>query len=132
MIDEPTTTRQQDLDHRVRELTAEVAGEKYVTRHVLEQANLNADDLGTIKTDMRHLKGDMSLVRAVLTHQSERMNTLVQDVTLLRQDVTLLRRDMEALHAEMDRRFDAIERRMDERFDAVLEAIRTLAPRGEG
>jgi hypothetical protein len=38
MIDEPITSRQQELENRVRELTTEVQGEKYVTDHVVEHA----------------------------------------------------------------------------------------------
>jgi hypothetical protein len=152
MIDETTLSRQQELERRVRELAAEVQGEKYVTRHVFEQdvfeqdvfeqdvfeqdvferANLNADDLTALTTNMRHVKGEMFLIKAVLTSQAGQINNLVQDVGALRHEMTAPRRDVVALRTEMDAKFDALRMEMNAKFDAVLTAVRGLAPRGEG
>jgi len=126
-----------------REETAgEVAGEKAVTRHVLEQARLNGDDLAVMKAQLSHLADNMVLVKAALNSHGGRLNVLSQDVMLLRQDVTQLRRDMEGMHRDMDgmrsgmdgmrsdmegmrTRFDG----MDAKLDAVLAAVRAPAPR---
>jgi hypothetical protein len=54
---------------------------------------------------------------AELTKHSALLSVLTQDVTMLRQDVTQLRRGMEGLREHVDAR-----------FEAVLEAIRTLGP----
>jgi hypothetical protein len=105
-----------ELDSRIRYLEGEVEGEKAVTRHVLTQASLNADDLGTLKTQVRHLTEQMVLVNAALSTHGLRLNVLTQDVTMLRQEVTVLR-------SEMDRRFDALERNHAARFDAVERNI---------
>jgi chromosome segregation ATPase len=118
-------------------LEGEVEGEKAVTRHVLTQASLNADDLGTLKTQVRHLTEQMVLVNAALSTHGLRLNVLTQDVTMLRQEVTVLRSEVTALRGEvtalrsemdrrfgeMDRRFDALERNHAARFDAVERNI---------
>jgi hypothetical protein len=108
-----------ELDGRTRYLEGEVEGEKAVTRHVLTQASLNADDLGALKTQVRHLTEQMVLVNAALSTHGLRLNVLTQDVTMLRQEVTVLRSEVTALRSEMDRRFDALERNHAARFDAV-------------
>ncbi len=120
------------LENRTRFLESEVEGEKTVTRHVLRQASLNADDLGALKTGVRHLEEQMVLVNAALNTQGGRITLLAQDVTMIRQDVTALRRDMEAANARLDRqdsRLDAMDNRLDtiesrlERMDNRLDTM---------
>ena len=55
-----------ELENRIRFIESEVEGEKAVTRHVLRQASLNADDLGALKTGVRHLEEQMVLTNAAL------------------------------------------------------------------
>jgi predicted nuclease with TOPRIM domain len=90
-----------ELDSRTRYLESEVEGEKAVTRHVLSQAGLNADDLGTLKTQVRHLTEQMVLVNAALSTHGNRLNVLTQDVTMLRQEVIVLRGEVNALRGEV-------------------------------
>jgi chromosome segregation ATPase len=114
-----------ELENRTRFLESEVEGEKAVTRHVLRQASLNADDLGALKTSVRHLEEQMVLANAALNTQGGRITLLAQDVTMIRQDVTVLRRDMESVNARLDRqdsRLDAIDSRLDA-IDSCLNAI---------
>jgi uncharacterized coiled-coil DUF342 family protein len=121
-----------ELDSRTRYLENEIEGEKVVTRHVLRQASLNADDLGALKTEVRHLNEQMVLANAALHTQGGRITSLAQDVTMIRQEVTALRRGMEEVHTRldgMDRRFDAMDRRfdaMDRRFDAMERNIAAI------
>jgi chromosome segregation ATPase len=112
-----------ELDSRTRYLEGEVEGEKAVTRHVLTQASLNADDLGTLKTQVRHLTEQMVLVNAALSTHGNRLNVLTQDVTMLRQEVTVLRGEVTALRSEMNRRFDAVERNIALILAAVVPAV---------
>jgi chromosome segregation ATPase len=105
-----------ELDYRTRFLESEIEGEKIVTRHVLRQAGFNADDLGTLKAEVRRLNEQMVLANAALNTQGGRLTLLTQDVTALRQDVTALRRGQEEIHARLDRqdsRLDAIDSRLD-------------------
>ena len=125
-----------ELDIRTRYLDNEIEGEKAVTRHVLSQASLNADDLGILKTEVRHLNEQMVQANAALHSQSGRLTSLAQDVTLIRGDVTALRRGMEEVHTRLDAmerkyeaRFDAMDRRfdaMDRRFDAMERNIAVI------
>jgi hypothetical protein len=100
-----------------------------VTRHVLRQAGLNADDLGALKTGVRRLEEQMVLANAALNTQSGRITLLAQDVTMIRQDVTALRRDMEAVNARLDRqdsRLDAMDNRLsviERNVAAILAAV---------
>jgi hypothetical protein len=118
-----------ELDNRTRYLEGEVEGEKAVTRHVFTQAGLNADDLGTLKTQVRRLTEQLVLVNATLSTQGNRINLLTQDVTLLRQEVTILRQEVTMLRGDMDRRFGEVDRRldgMDRRFDDMDRRFDTL------
>jgi chromosome segregation ATPase len=114
-----------ELENRTRFIESEVEGEKVVTRHVLQQASLNADDLGRLNTEVRHLNEQMVLANAALNNQGTRFTAITQDVTLLRQDVTALRRGMEEVHT----RLDAVEKRLDaveQRLDAIERNIATM------
>jgi chromosome segregation ATPase len=75
-------------------LEDEMTGEKAVTRHVLRQASLNADDLGTLKTEVRHLTEQMVLANAALNTHGIRLNVLTQDTAMIRQEITALRTDL--------------------------------------
>jgi hypothetical protein len=114
MNDQPAYVTREEFERRMRVLEGEVEGEKLVTRHILEQTRRNGDDLATLKTDS-------ALMRAELTRHSALLNVLTQDVTMLRTDMTQLRRDTEQLRADMDAK-----------FDAVLVAVRAIAPRPPG
>jgi outer membrane murein-binding lipoprotein Lpp len=86
----------------MRVLENEVEGEKAVTRHVLEHARLNGDDLAAMKAQLVHLADDMVLVKTTLNSHGLRLNVLTQDVGLLRQDVGALHRDVGAMRSGMD------------------------------
>jgi chromosome segregation ATPase len=119
-----------ELENRTRFLESEIEGEKAVTRHVLRQASLNADDLGALKTSVRHLEEQMVLANAALNTQGGRITLLTQDVTMIRQDVTALRRDMEAMNARLDRQESRLEA-MDSRFDTMESRFEVMDNRLE-
>jgi hypothetical protein len=107
-----------ELDSRMRY----IEGEKAVTRHVLRQASLNSDDLGALKTEVRHLNEQLVLVNATLNAHGTRLDVLTQDVTMLRHEVA-------AVHGEMNRRFDEVNHRfgeMDRRFDGLERNIAVI------
>jgi chromosome segregation ATPase len=115
----------EDLDMRLRIFESEIEGEKLVTRHVLTQARLNADDLAEIKTKLRHFGDDIVLIKAAQLAQGTTMNIVLQDVTALRTDATELRRGLEATNARLDAtnaRLDAIDVRLDA-MKARLDAM---------
>jgi hypothetical protein len=112
-----------ELENRTRYLEGEVEGEKAVTRHVFAQAGLNADDLGVLKTQVRHLTEQLVLVNAALSTHGNRLTLLTQDVTLLRQEVIAVRGEMNRKFGEIDRRFDVLERNVAARFDSVERNI---------
>jgi chromosome segregation ATPase len=126
-----------ELENRVRELAAEVEGEKAVPRQVYQQAVRNGDALRAVQIVVAEMASRVDHVvqeviqntAAVRTHGA-RLDTLSRDVGLLRSDQVVLRRDLEELRSHVDTRLDAIERRMDERFDAVMNAIRALGSHG--
>ncbi len=84
----------EEFEARMRVLENEVEGEKAVTRHVLEQARLNGDDLAAMRAQLAHLGDDMVVVKSTLNSHGMRLNVLTQDVGLLRQDLEALRRDV--------------------------------------
>jgi hypothetical protein len=67
-----------------RELTGEVEGEKAVTRHILEQTQRNGDDLGTVKSRLDHLAGDMAIIKADLGRHGRMLDVLAQDMRMIR------------------------------------------------
>ena len=119
MIDE--TTRLQELERRVSTLESEVGGEKTVTRHVLEQSMRNGDvllalrsEVGSMRVDLSvltsrvdHIAGDTVLANSALNSHGRRLDVLTQDVR------------------EIRTRLDG----MDAKLDAILAAIRAIAPR---
>ena len=87
----PTYVTREEFEARMRVLEGEVAGEKAVTRHVLEQAHRNSDDLtairselGTVKSRLDHLASDVVLVKSELASHTALLNVLVQDVREIR------------------------------------------------
>ncbi len=107
-----------DIESRVGELTSEVEGEKAVTRQVYQQAVRNGDALRAVQmavaevtSRVDHMVQEVVQNSALLRTHGLRLEALTRDVTMLRNDVMSLRGDMA------------------ERFDAVLTAIRALAPR---
>ena len=107
-----------DIESRVGELTSEVGGEKAVTRQVYQQAVRNGDALRAVQmavaevtSRVDHMVQEVVQNSALLRTHGLRLEALTRDVTMLRNDLMSLRGDMA------------------ERFDAVLTAIRALAPR---
>jgi chromosome segregation ATPase len=98
IADETILTR---LGNRMLALEDEMTGEKAVTRHVLRQASLNADDLATLKTEVRHLTEQMVVANAVLNNHGVRLNVLTQDTTMIRQEITALRTDVGTLQEQV-------------------------------
>jgi chromosome segregation ATPase len=125
-----------ELDSRVRELTAEVEGEKAVTRQVYQQSIRNGDALRVVQlaiaevtSRLDHVVQEVIQNTAAARSHGARLESLTRDVTLLRNDQTLLRRDIEELRVHVDARFEELRVHVDARFDAVLDAIRALGPR---
>jgi len=114
-----------ELERRVRTLEEEAKGEERVTRQVLEQSIRDGDyllalrsevasvrvDLHALTSRLDHIAGDVVQANATLVRHGRRLDTLTQDVGLLRRDMVDLRAHI------------------DTRFDAVLTAVRALAPR---
>ena len=97
-----TYVTRDEFERRMRVLTGEVEGEKAVTRHILEQAHRNGDDLGIVKSDLATVKSDLAIVKSRLDHLAGDMvvmradlghNTCMLDV--LRQDILMLRNAIE-------------------------------------
>ena len=119
----------EEFEARMRVLENEVEGEKAVTRHVLEHARLNGDDLAAMKAQLAHLADDMVLVKTTLNSHGLRLNVLTQDVGLLRQEVEALRRDVRETRQET-REIREEMRDMREEMRREFGAIRAaLAPR---
>lgn len=57
-------------------LEQEVAGEKLVTRHILEQARHNSDDLAAIKTRLDRVEGKVDGVDRRLGSVEQKLGTL--------------------------------------------------------
>jgi prophage DNA circulation protein len=98
--DETILTR---LGNRMLALEDEMTGEKAVTRHVLRQASLNADDLATLKTEVRHLTEQMVLANAAFSTHGARLNVLTQDTAMIRQEITALRTDLGTVQEQVSR-----------------------------
>jgi hypothetical protein len=49
------TAREDDMNDRIRFLESEMAGEKVVTRHILEKTQHNGDDIAAVRTDITRL-----------------------------------------------------------------------------
>jgi septal ring factor EnvC (AmiA/AmiB activator) len=142
------TAIEDDMNDRIRFLESEMAGEKVVTRHILEMAQRNGADIAAVRVDLATLKlqvdrmgSDVNLVKAALTSQTGILNVLVQDVRGMRTEMGEVRAKLDRMDARfdgldarldrMDARFDGLDARldrMDARFDAVLVAIRALSP----
>jgi hypothetical protein len=117
----PTFVTREEFEVFKLELTGEVEGEKTVTRHVLEQTMRNGDvllavrsEVGSMRVDVSgltsrvdHIASNVVLANAALNSQGTRLNVLTQDVR------------------EIRTRLDG----MDAKLDAVLTAVRALAPR---
>src|SRR5260370_10954249 len=106
------------LENRIRILEQEAEGEKAVTRQVYQQAVRNGDALRAVQmavaevtSRVDHMVQEVVQNSALLRAHGLRLEALTRDVTMLRNDLMSLRGDMA------------------ERFDAVLTAIRALAPR---
>lgn len=105
------------MNARISVLENEVTGEKLVTRHVLAQANLNADDLAVLMTGVRKANSDLLLANTALASIGTRMTVIDQHVTHIGNEVTALRRGQEEIHA-----------RLDVMHTEVMQAIRAIRP----
>jgi chromosome segregation ATPase len=101
MNDQPAYVTREEFERRMRVLESEMDGEKAVTRHVLEHARLNGDDLAAMKAQLSHVADDMVVVKATLNSHGTRLNLLTQDVAMIRQEVTALRGEMTILHGDV-------------------------------
>ncbi len=142
----------EELDIRLRIVESEIAGEKLVSRHVLTQAQHNADDIAEIRTQYRHLANDMALVKAAQVAQGGTLNILVQDVREMRTEIAAVRQEgatrheelrseieelrgematrHEKLRGEMATRHEGLRSEMATRHEQLLGAIRALASGG--
>jgi len=111
----PNYVTREEFEVFKREVMGEVEGEKTVTRHILTETCQNSGDLAIIKAQITHLSGDLILANAALKSHGTRLNVLTQDV-----------REIRTRLDGMDARIGG----MDAKLDAVLTAIRALAPRG--
>lgn len=127
-------------------LESEVTGEKLVTRHVLEQNRRNIDDLlalkseigavrlelGTVKSRIDYLAGDVTLIHAAVGRHTTVLNVLVQDVGLLRTAQNALAQDVSAMRTTLNehaQEFSAIRTTLDALGQNVAAILAALAPR---
>ena len=101
MTDQPAYVTREEFERRMGELRSEIEGEKRVTRHVLEQARLNGDDLATMTAQISHLADDMVLVKTTLNSHGNRLNILTQDVREIRMEVGQMRTEMGHMRTEI-------------------------------
>jgi chromosome segregation ATPase len=120
--EEETVMPTDGFEDRLRELESEVAGEKLVTRHVLEQNRRNIDnllalraDIGTVKLDLGtvtaridYLAGDVAQIHAAVVGHTTVLNVLMQDVGLLRTAQNALAHDVGAMRTTMNEHTQAI------------------------
>ena len=92
----------------MRVVESEMEGEKAVTRHVLEQARLNGDDLAAmeselagVKSQLGHVADDMVLVKAALNSHGNRLNVLTQDVREIRTEMGQIRTETGQIRTEI-------------------------------
>jgi hypothetical protein len=95
------TAREDDLESRMRFLESEMAGEKIVTRHILEKTQRNANEIAAVRVDIACLDSkidcmaaDITLINAAQISQGSMLNILVQDVRQMRMDMTQMRAEM--------------------------------------
>jgi chromosome segregation ATPase len=101
MTDQPAYVTRGEFEDRMRVLESEMEGEKAVTRHVLQHARLNGDDLATMKAQLAHLADDMVLVKAALNTHGTRLNVLTQDVREIRMELGQIHSEMGQVRSEM-------------------------------
>jgi hypothetical protein len=94
----PNYVTREEFETRVRPLEDEIAGEKAVTRHMLDQTRRNGDDLAavrselatfrselsTVKARVDHVAGDVAIIKADLGRHGRMLDVLVQDMRMIR------------------------------------------------
>jgi uncharacterized protein YoxC len=70
----------EEFEARVGVLDREVEGEKLVTRHILEQARRNADDLAAVKTRLDRVERKVDGVAEDLGSVKQTVEGLVRDL----------------------------------------------------
>ena len=75
-------TRQEflDLAARVDVLVREVEGEKMVTRHILEQARRNADDLAAIKSRLERVERKVDGLESKVSGVDQKVDDLARSL----------------------------------------------------
>ncbi len=111
MTDETAYVTRREFEARIRVLEGEVAGEKTVTRYILEQTRRNGDDLATLTTES-------ALNRATLTSHTALLNVLVQDVGLMRNEMGAMRTSQGRVEHRLDR--------LEQRFDGLEQTVGTM------
>jgi flagellar capping protein FliD len=126
------TAREDEMNDRIRFLESEMAGEKVVTRHILEKTQRNGDDIATVRTDITRLDlkidrmaNDVAVVKGAQMGQGTMLNILVQDVREMRTRLEAFEQGITIRFDAVDTRFDAI----DTRFDAVDTRFSTIDTR---
>jgi hypothetical protein len=115
-----------DLNDRVRFLESEVAGEKVVTRHILEQVSHNSTDLAVFRSEttraLDQLRGDMALVKAAQISQGGALNILVQDVRELRTVLNAQAQDVREMRTVLNAQAQDV-REMRKALDAQAQDV---------
>ena len=128
MTDQPVYVTREEFERRMGELRSEIEGEKRVTRHVLEQARLNSDDLGSMKAQLSHVEYDMVLVKTALDSHGNRLNVLTQDVREMRNEMGQMRTEMGQIRTEMGQMGTKLDK-LDLLAQDVAAIRAALAPR---
>ncbi len=97
-----------ELERRVRTVEEELAGERHVSRYMVEQAVRNGEvlhaarsEVGAVTGRMDILGADMAAVKAALAMHGRALDVLQQDVRQLRSEVGELNRRLGKLDTEI-------------------------------
>ena len=83
MADDVTRQEFLDLAARVDVLEREVEGEKMVTRHILEQARRNADDLAAIKSRLERVERKVDGLASKMSSVDQKIDDLARTLPII-------------------------------------------------
>lgn len=97
---EPAYVSREEFNARLSTLEDDVAGEKTVTRHILEQTRRNGDDLATIKSRLKRVEGRLDVLEIKVDTLDRKVDTLDRKVDGIDQGLKSLARSMPAIVAD--------------------------------
>jgi hypothetical protein len=114
------------LEQRVRTVEEELAGERHVSRYMVEQAARNSEVLHAARSEVGAVTGrvdmlgaDMAAVKATLATHGRALDILQQDVRLLRSEVGELNRRLDTELGRLNTELGGINGKLDILIAAV-------------